>query len=499
MFNDYTDYDGIGLAALIAKKEVTAAEVLEAAIARAEAVNPQVNAIVTPLYEWARSASFNPTGVLAGVPFLLKDVHHALAGTPMSNGSLLHQGERSRTNATIVQRWLDAGLVVMGKTNTPEYKLSPTTDPRAWGATRNPWNLERTPGGSSGGSAAAVAARIVPLASATDEAGSIRMPAANCGLFGLKPSRGRNPIGPDFRWELAGLSTSGVISRTVRDTAAALDASAGSEPGSPYYCPPSNGFLAAIQRPPRPLRVALATGDRVFDRPMDQDCVQAIQHAGKLLADLGHEVDVVKVPFDEAEVMGCALLLIASSFGAFGDELVEAYGAKPVKRGLEPLNRFIWKAGRALPGPLVERTRFRSREIARAMAEFHEQYDVLVTSTFCQTPRTIEETNPTAADTRLATALANGLITPLSVIPGSMNKLIDAQIAAVVERVPFRTSLANVTGQPAMSAPLCWTGTGLPVGVQFLAPFGGEEMLLQLATQLESATSWDDRRPPNME
>lgn len=497
MFKEYTDYDGVGLAELVARKEVTASEVLEAAIARAESVNPVLNAIITPLYDYARASETVAEGPLAAVPFLLKDVHHALDGTPMSNGSRLHRGEISDGHATIVKRWLDAGLRVIGKTNTPEYKLSPTTNPRIFGPTRNPWDLERTPGGSSGGSAAAVAARVVPLASATDEAGSIRMPASNCGMFGLKPSRGRNPIGPDFRWELAGLSTSHVISRTVRDSAAALDATQGPEPGAPYHCPPGDGFLAALGEPLGSLRIALAPADSVFGRPMDPACVEAVERAGALLEDLGHNVDIVLLPFDEREVMRLGLLLLAGSFGGFGDELVEAYGAKAVQRGLEPLNRFIWKAGRVLPTPLLERTRFRRFETTRAMAAFHQRYDVLVTSTLCVPPRTIKQTDPTPADIRLVSILAGGALGPVSAIPGSIERLVDAQIESVVSRVPYRTTLANLTGQPAMSVPIHRTDDDLPVGVQFLGPFGSEQILLQLAAQLEAAAPWSDRLPPN--
>ena len=202
---------------------------MEAAIHRAEKLNPALNAIVTPLYDLRsrQRLADDLSGPFAGVPFLLKDAHHALKGTPMSNGSRLHKGEVSQHTAEIVRRFLDAGVVVFGKTNTPEYKLSVFTMPKAWGPTRNPWDTTRSAGGSSGGSAAAVAAGIVPMASATDEGGSIRMPASACGVFGLKPSRGRNPIGPDFSWEYEGQSTSHIVSRTVRDTAAMLDATGG--------------------------------------------------------------------------------------------------------------------------------------------------------------------------------------------------------------------------------------------------------------------------------
>ncbi|MEM7433674.1 MAG: amidase [Myxococcota bacterium] len=496
MFKDYPDYDGIGLADLMKRKEVSPAEVMEAAIARTEALNPKLNAIVTPLYDRAKRDDLpDGAGPLANVPFLLKDVHHALEGTPMSNGSALQQGEVSTRNATIVDRWLRAGLRVFGKTNTPEYKLTPTTNPKIFGATRNPWDLERTPGGSSGGSAAAVAARLAPLASGTDEAGSIRTPSANCGVFGLKPSRGRNPIGPDFRWELGGCSTSHVISRSVRDSAAALDATHGPELGGPYHCPIGGGFLEALQEPPSTLRVAVDTGTSYFGRPMEPSCVAAVEQAAKILERLGHHVELVPLPFDESEALWLSVILIATSFAGFVDELVDEYDLARVKRGIEPLNYFIWKAGHAVPSQITERARLQRHELARSLAEFHTRYDVLVTSTMCCAPRLIEETEPSSADIKLATVLASGLLRPLGAVPGVIERIIDAQIDSLISRVPYRTALASVTGQPAMSVPLHWTDEGLPVGVQFLGGFGSERMLLQLASQLESAHPWASKRP----
>ncbi len=497
MFEEYARYDGLGLAELIRTKQVSAKEVLEAAVLQAEFANPALNAMVLPLYDHAhaRLADVDPDAPLAYVPFLLKDVHHALAGTPMSNGSSLQKGELSKENAAIVQRWLDAGLVTFGKTNTPEYKLSPTTHPAAWGATRNPWDVIRTPGGSSGGSAAAVAAGIAPLASATDEAGSIRTPASQCGVFGLKPSRGRNPIGPDFGWRLEGLSTSHVITRSVRDSAAALDATSGSEPGGPYHCPETHDFLASLSEAPSRLRVALCTDSRVFGRTMDAHCVAAIRHAGKLLTDLGHEVEEVSMPFDENEAMTLAVTLVLTGFAGFAERLVEDYGARTVRQHLEPLTQFVWRAGQAVPKTMREEIQARSHTLAQELAGFHERYHVLVNSTLCTTPKRIEETDPTTSDVRLAGALCGPGLRWLMRAPRVLDKLIETQLEALIDRVPFRTSIANLTGQPAMSVPLFWTPTGLPIGVQFLGPFGSERMLLKLAAQLEEAQPWANRLP----
>jgi amidase len=497
VFGEYTSYDALGLAELIRRKAVSPKEVLEAAIRRAESVNPTLNAIVTPLYDHAhaRVANDEVAGPFAHVPFLLKDVHHALAGTPMSNCSRLQKGEVSQSNAEIVQRWLDAGLVVFGKTNSSEYKLSPATNPAVWGPTRSPWDAARTPGGSSGGSAAAVAAGIAPLASATDEGGSIRTPASNCGVFGLKPSRGRNPIGPDFGWELAGCSTSHVITRSVRDSAAALDVTSGPEPGSPYHCPGEGGFLDALAEPPATLRVGVCMDAEVFGRPMDRACVEAIGHTAKLLADLGHQVEEVSLPFDETEAARICLILIAVGFAGFVNELAEAYGASNVRAGIEPVNHFIWKAGNGMPNALFQKARVRAHALARTMAHFHERYDVLVTSTLCCAPKLIEEADPRPNDVRLARLVASPVIRPLLKLPGAPGRLVDTQLEALLDRAPSRTWLANFTGQPAMSVPLYQTENELPVGVQFLGPFGAERMLLQLAAQLEAAQPWAGRLP----
>jgi len=496
-FEEYVDHDGLGLVELIEQREVSPKEVLEAAMLTAESVNPVLNAIVTPLYDDAlvRIANGGIQGPLAYVPFLLKDVHHALEGTPMSNGSALQQGERSRRHAEIVERWLAAGLIPIGKTNTPEYKTSPTTNPEIWGPTRNPWDVARTPGGSSGGSAAAVAAGIVPLASATDEAGSIRMPAANCGVFGLKPSRGRNPIGPDFRWKLAGLSTSHVISRSVRDSAAALDASSGPEPGSPYECPEERGFLAALSERPPKLRVGLGFESRALGRPVEPEVLHAIAHAGKVLTDLGHEVEEVKLPFDERDAMRLAVILIAASFAEFADELGREYGTAAVRDGLEPINRFIWRVGGAMPRSFRDKAQSEADALGRTLAEFHAGHDVLVTSTLCCAPKLIEDTDPTPTDLRLAKLLSAMPLRPLMALPGLPARIVDSQLEALIDRVPYRTSLANLTGQPAMSVPLQWTANELPIGIQFLGPFGSEKMLLQLAAQLEAAQPWAGRLP----
>ncbi len=493
MFGDYLHYDALGLAELIRKGDVHPKEVVEAAVLRAEQLNPELNAIVTPLYEQAHvRARKELRGPLAGVPFLLKDVHHALSGTPMSNGSRLHQGEISTFTAEIVRRFADAGLVVFGKTNTPEYKLSVFTVSKAWGATRNPWDATRSAGGSSGGSAAAVAAGIVPMASATDEGGSIRMPASACGVFGLKPSRGRNPVGPDFLWELEGLSTSHVVSRTVRDTAAALDITQGVEPGSPYVAPapPREGYLKALETDLGQLRVGISTAKRVFGVEMEQGCRDAVRLTASILEDLGHVVEEVELPYDEWEVLRTVVMLMAAHTAVLVRDREADHGRARVRASLEDVTLLLARVGSSLTAEEVVTSRSTARRIGLALARFFDRYDVLVTPTLGRVPVRLEQTEPSPAERRLMRFLVSPAAAGLFRIRRAREGVMDAQLEAFSQQVLHRTMVANLTGVPAISVPLHRTENDLPVGVQFLGKYGDEVTLLRLATQLEQVKPW---------
>jgi amidase len=495
VFEEYVDYDGLGLAALVARREVHPSEILEAAIHRAEQLDPGLNAIVTPLYDRARvRAQSDLSGPFAGVPFLLKDAHHALEGTPMSNGSRLHQGELSSFSAEIVRRYLDAGVVVMGKTNTPEYKLSVFTMPRAWGATRNPWDRSRSAGGSSGGSAAAVASAIVPMASGTDEGGSIRMPASACGVFGLKPSRGRNPIGPDFGWEYEGQSTSHILSRTVRDSAAMLDATAGPEPGSPYVAPGPSGFLAGLEADLGQLRVGMSTATEVFGVPMESPCIDAVRESGRLLRGLGHVVEEVALPFDEWEVLRASIILGATNTAAVVCDLEARYGRSKVHGSLEEVVRLLAAVGRALPAEQVGACRWTGQRVGLALAQFFTRYDLLLIPTMGRVPVRLEEAAPSRMEQGLLRVLVSAPASALFGVDALRDRVMDAQMKAFSRQVLHRTMVANLTGVPAMSVPLHRTTEGLPVGVQFVGPYGDEARMLRLAAQLEQASPWPFRR-----
>jgi amidase len=491
VFADYLHYDGLGLAELIRKGEVQAHEVLHAAIARAEALNPELNAIVTPLYDYAEEQVRRvPSGPFAGVPFLLKDAHHALEGTPMSNGSRLHKGETSRLTAEIVRRFLGAGLVVFGKTNTPEYKLSAFTVSKAWGATSNPYDVTRSAGGSSGGSAAAVAAGIVPMASATDEGGSIRMPASACGIFGLKPSRGRNPVGPDFIWELEGLSTSHVVSRSVRDTAAILDLTQGLESGSPYTAPGTARFATAPEEDPPQLHVGISTANEVFGISMETGCVESVRETGTILEGLGHQVVEVELPYDEWEVLRTVVLLMAANTALVVTQLEAGYGRSRVRSSLEEVTLLLAQLGRSLSAETVAACRLTARRIGRAMADYFTRFDLLVTPTLGRIPVPLEQTEPTPSEQRLLRFLVSPAGAGLLRVPRLRERVVDTQLQTLAERVRLRTMVANLTGIPAMSVPLYRTENDLPIGVQFLGRYGDEWTLLQVAGQLEKARPW---------
>lgn len=496
MFKEYLLHDATGLAELIARGEVSAGEVLEAALARAAEVDPPLAAICIPMEAIARQrARAALHGPFAGVPFLLKDIGQDYAGVPSTSGSRALRDWVPQQHAEIVQRFLDAGLVVFGKTATPEFALRAETAPRIWERpTRNPWDPQRTPGGSSGGSAAAVAAGIVPAAGASDGGGSIRIPASYCGLFGLRPSRGRVPSGPDQGEVWDGASSQHVLSRSVRDSARLLDVIAGPEPGDPFaITPPAQSFADAIARPPRSLRIGYCT-DSPLGTPVHAECVQAVLHAVSLLTDLGHSVEPAAPACDGKAL---ARSYISMYFGQTAASVARARrltGASD--RAFELETRVLALLGRTLSAGDYVDERLRWNDYARALGQFHQTWDLYLTPTTAQPPSRIGElATPPAqrAAARVVLALRAGRLLLKS-------GMVDQLVTTSLQRVPF-TQLSNLTGTPSMSVPLHWApvesaGVELPFGVQFVARFGDEATLLRLAAQLEQAQPWARRRPP---
>jgi amidase len=496
-FTEYGQYDGMGLAALVAKGEITAAEVCEEAIRRAEALNPGLNAIITPLYDFGREAArqVRPGTPFGGVPFLLKDAHHALQGVAMSCGSALLKDSIPPGDAEIVRRFKNAGLVILGKTNTPEFKLAYVTEPKAFGITRNPWNLDRTPGGSSGGSAAAVAARIVPLASATDEGGSIRVPASYCGLFGLKPSRGRNPVGPDFNEAWDGMSTSHVVTRTVRDSAAMLDAVAGLERGAPYYMgAPQRPFLEEVGRDPGRLKIGFHM-QSAFGRQVHPECRKAVERTCALLERLGHDVEEAAPAYREEEVALNWVVVMIGHLTALVDGLVKAHGHRRVKQNIELPNYALYRMGRSMKAVDFVKAKQGWRQIGTQMARMLDRYDMILTPTVGEPPVPVGSLEPGKSDRRSMKLISSWAG---KVIMGSKKmtySILEELVRNMMKGLMPFTMVANVTGQPAMSAPLHWTDDGMPCGLQFLGRMGDEAGLFRLAGQLEAAEPWVGRTP----
>jgi len=490
--DDYDRHDGLGLAELVARGEVTPAELCEEAIRRAESLNPRLNAIVTPMYDIGRKTASGPLedGPFRGVPFLLKDILHAWAGVPMSHGSAALRDYVPDYDSEIVRRFRAAGLVVLGKTNTPEFALMGVTEPEAFGPTRNPWNPEYTPGGSSGGSAAAVAAGIVPLASATDGGGSIRIPAACCGLFGLRPSRGRVPVGPAQAEVWDGASSDHVLTRTVRDSAAMLDAIRGPDDGAPYrVAPPERPYLEEVRRDPGHLRIGFNTTSPL-GLDVHPECVRAVEETAQLLEDLGHRAEPAAPDVDGPGLAKSYMTMYFGQVAADIRELIERVGRGPTLGGLEPATRALGLLGQTVSAGDYVAAKRRWNDFGRAMGTFYRSYDLYLTPTLAQPPARIGELQPSTAE-RFATRVINALgLGRVLLASGVVDKLASEGLS----RTPF-TQLANLAGLPAMSLPLHWTADGLPCGVQFIAPMADEATLFRLAGQLEQARPWFDRRP----
>lgn len=496
-FHEYDRFDGIGLAKLIKDGKISSLEVCEEAIRRAEKLNPKINAIITPMFDFAREASKHPQidALFAGVPFLLKDAHHALKGFPMSSGSKLLRNFVPQYDAEIVTRFIKSGLVILGKTNTPEFKLSYVTEPKAFGPTRNPWNPDYSPGGSSGGSAAAVAACIVPFASATDEGGSIRVPASYCGLFGLKPSRGRNPVGPNFDEEWDGMSCSHVITRSVRDSAAMLDALSGFESGAPYgVADKKRPFIEEVSSEPGKLRIAFHMRP-AYGKKVHPECKKAVEQACALLKSLGHEIEEAEPDYREEDAAFNWCIIVIGNAAALVDKLIQTHGLPAVRSDLELPTFALYSVGKRLRALDFVKAKRKWRQFGLIIDEMLNKYDMMLTPTLGEPPVPIGSQEPSGRD-RFTMKLMSSVIGKMIL---SSRKLTYAVLEEVLYNTmkgprPF-TIIANITGQPAISVPLYWSKDGMPCGIQFIGRCGDEGKLLRLAGQLERAQPWFDKKP----
>jgi amidase len=470
-FNDYEAYDALGMAELVRRGEVTPVELLDAAIERVEARNPVLNAVVMPMYAEARSRirSGLPHGPLRGVPFLIKDLGLFYKGFATTFGSRLYADAIADHDSTLVTRYLKAGLVIFGKTNTPEFGITVTTEPRLYGPCRNPWDPTRTSGGSSGGAAVAVAAGMVPAAHASDGGGSIRIPASCCGLFGLKPTRGRIPAGPQVGEGWNGLSSDHVITRSVRDSAALLDVAAGPSVGDPYWAPPAAGpFLDEVGRPPGVLRIAFTT-TAPTGVAVDAQCAAAVHDAARLCAELGHTVVEDAPAFDFELFQLATVTIIDANTRAMIAARAQALGREVSAEEVEYVTWRSAESGQSKSAVEYIQAVQTIHCTSRQVAPFFERYDILLSPVLLQPPVPLGFLDTQSEDVR-------------------------TYMQHLFSFFGF-TGLFNATGQPSMSVPLYWTPDPLPVGLLFSARCGAEAVLFRLAAQLEQARPWNDRRP----
>jgi amidase len=470
-FDDYAQYDGLGLAELVRKGEVSPSELVEAALERIDRHNPTLNAIVYDAREEARRVASGelPDGPFRGVPFLIKDLGLAVANWPITSGSRFLKDQVSAADGVLTERYREAGVVLLGKTNTPELGITGTTESAHLGPCRSPWNPDHISGGSSGGAASATAAGIVPLAHASDGLGSIRIPAACCGLFGMKVTRERNPAGPDDRGRAIGFGVDHVVSRSVRDSAAMLDCTGHPEPASPYAAPPkARPYMEETETPPGRLRIAFST-ETPSGRPIDAEIEAAAKETAKLLESLGHHVEERGLGIDYRALYKAQGLCGAANAAANYAELVERIGREAREDELEPLTWAGIRNGQKLSGERVFGAWRRLRVLNRQAMALFEEFDVFLTPVMGTPPPRI------------------GHIDPVSVEPREVGR-------RQARAFPF-TPPCNFTGQPAMSVPLMQSSEGLPIGMQFAGRYADEGTLYRLAAQLEEAQPWIDRKP----
>jgi amidase len=493
-FREYGDHDALGLAALVRSGQVSPTDLLEEALARTAAVNPKINAVIHLMEESARGAIATglPDGPFRGVPFLIKDLMTAFAGEPMRRGSRLFKDYVPAEDEELTRRYRRAGLVIFGKTNTPELGVANVTEPELFGPTRNPWNLERTSSGSSGGSAAAVAARIVPAANANDGGGSIRTPASNCGLVGLKPSRGRNPTGPTAPEEWFGLIGEHAVTRTVRDSAALLDATLGDYPQQLMKLPaPERPFVEETTREPGRLRIAFSF-DPGLATTLHPENRAALEATTARLAGLAHDMIEVKLPLPPESFISNYASLVSAEVAADLRAAKMLVGREATSDDVELATWMLAKLGEAQSAADLTEALWSMQAFSRQWLAWSSGFDVLLTPTVGVPPLPIGAFKLSVLQRQGLKLLA---ALPAGALLSQRSKVVEAFVP-VFEASPY-TMVANVTGQPSMSLPLHWTADGLPMGMLFTAKTGDEATLFRLAAQLEQAMPWKDRRAPH--
>lgn len=491
-FPEYADHDGVGLAELVRTGAIHPRELVAEAIARIERDNPRLNAVIHPMFDSARAQAEKPvSGPFGGVPFLAKDLLSMWKGEPQQSGTRFAKGYIAPHDSELTTRYRKSGVIPVGKTNTPELGILPVTEPESAGPSRNPWNPAHTTGGSSGGSGAAVAARFVPLAGGGDGGGSIRIPSSCCGLFGLKPTRGRTPLGPDLGEAWVGCAIEHVLTRSVRDSAAMLDAIHGPDPGAPYAAPePKRPFLEEVGAAPGRLTIAYTTR-ALIPAEVHPECVKAVERTVALLRELGHDV-VEAHPALAAEQLAIDFVtMLVGEVAAEVAELEALLGRKARTGDLEKETAMLARMGRVVPAVDFALANRRLHTVGRQLAPFFARHEVLLTPTLAQPPLAVG-----ALATRGAEAAVMQVAQRLP-LAGLLRRLggLERIAAKAWSFTPF-TAVFNASGQPACSVPMHWTPDGLPIGVQLVGRFGDEATLFRVASQLERAQPWKDRRPP---
>jgi amidase len=468
-FKEFGSYDAVGLADLVRRKQVNAAELLDEAIARTAKVDPQINAVVVKHYDYAKKQIDKglPDGPFTGVPFLLKDLD-ILAGTVTTSGASVFRDNVADHTGTLTQRFLETGVAIFGKSSSPEFGLMPTTESRLFGPTRNPWNLGHSSGGSSGGAAAAVAARILPMAHASDGGGSIRIPASTSGVFGMKPTRARNPLGPDRGEGWGGFSCGNVVSISVRDSAVMMDAIHGPEPSSLYVAPPpQRPFSQEVGRDPGRLRIAF-TDKSPYGDAIDPEIAAAVRDVAAMLAKLGHHVEE-RAPALAADPAAVMTVIVGANTALSVRQAEARFGRKMTGDDFEVLTLASAHNAQHTSATDYVAAQLAAFQISRGLADFFETCDVLLCPTLCSPPLRIGELNTMSEDL--------------------------SHIAPILRRYMPATAMFNMSGQPAMSMPLAWNKAGLPLGMMFSAKLGEEGTLFRLASQLEQERPWKDKLP----
>lgn len=491
-FKEYDKYDAMGLADLVGKKKVKPSELCEEAISRIEKHNPSLNAVIYKMYDSAREAVKGklPKGPFTGVPFLVKDALHRVAGVPYTVGSRSLKDYIPDRDSETVTRYRNAGLVILGKTNVPELTLTGFTEPELYGPCRNPWDIERTSGGSSGGSASAVAAGIVPAASGNDGGGSIRIPATFCGLFGMKPTRGRTPMGPFAGEVWQGAACEGVLTRSVRDSAALLDLLSAPDHGAPYIIPsPELPYIKEVQKKPGKLKIAFST-TTIYNSEVDPECVKAVEESVKLCRKLGHTVTEDAPELDGPSIAFSYMMLYMGDVAADIDMIEKLTGEKRKMKNYEPLTWFLGHLGRTYSAGEFVSARRTWNNVGRSFSDFFRKYDLYLTPVTATPAFKVGELKFKTAEHILMTIVNYLKLGSLIKASGAITRLAEANMV----KFPF-TQIANMAGLPAMSVPLHWTEIGLPVGTQFIGRFGDEATLFRLAAQLEKEKPWFDKRP----